>query len=224
MTGSSPVPRDASPVTSKGRATRARIVDAAARLVYEGGVAGTSLDDVGLAAGVGRSQLYHYFADKGELIRAVISHATDEVFDAQEPYLHHLDSWEAWESWRDIVVDVQRRRHHGGCPLGSLASELADVDERARELLAGGFDRWEAAFREGLDAMRTKGLLRADADTHALALTVLAALQGGLLLSQTRRDAAPLEVALDGALATIRAAAAARPTRPSPARPSRRNP
>jgi hypothetical protein len=32
--------------------------------------------------------------------------------------------------------------------------------------LAGGFDRWEAAFREGLDAMRTKGLLRADADTH----------------------------------------------------------
>src|SRR5207237_6882287 len=68
MTGSSPVPRDSSPVTSKGRATRARIVDAAARLAYERGVAGTSLDDVGLAAGVGRSQPYHYFADKGELL------------------------------------------------------------------------------------------------------------------------------------------------------------
>lgn len=48
---------------------------------------------------------------------------------------------------------------------------------------------WEAAFREGLDAMRTKGLFRADADTHALALTVVATFQGGLLLSQTRRDA-----------------------------------
>src|SRR5438270_720459 len=110
----------------------------------------------------------------------------------------------------------------GSSPVPRDSSPVTS-DGRARELLAGGFDRWEAAFREGLDAMRTNGLLRAEADTHGLALTLLAALQGGLLLSRTRRDAAPLEVALDGALATIRAAAA-EPTSPRPARPPRRNP
>jgi len=207
MTGCSPIARDAAPVTSKGRATRARIVDAAAKLVDERGVAGTSLDDVGAAAGVGRSQLYHYFADKSDLVHAVITHVTDEVLGAQEPYLHHLDSWDAWEAWKRLVIEVQRERNHGGCPLGSLASELSEVDDRARELLVGGFDRWETAFRDGLDAMRAKGLLRRDADTSALAWSVLAALQGGLLLCQTRRDTAPLEAALDAALATIRASA-----------------
>jgi AcrR family transcriptional regulator len=162
---------------------------------------------VGAAAGVGRSQLYHYFTDKSELVQAVITHVAGEVLGAQEPYLHHLDSWEAWEAWKRLVIDVQRDRNHGGCPLGSLASELSEVDDRARELLVGGFDRWEMAFRDGVDAMRAKGLLRRDADTTALALNVLAALQGGLLLCRTRRDTAPLEAALDAALATIRASA-----------------
>jgi TetR/AcrR family transcriptional regulator, transcriptional repressor for nem operon len=211
MTGSSSIAKDTAAVTAKGRATRARIVDAAADLVYERGIAGTSLDDVGSAAGVGRSQLYHYFSDKSELVRAVIAHMTDQVLDAQEPYLHQLDSWQAWEAWRKLIVALQRQRDYGGCPLGSLASELADTDERARQLLVGGFDRWEAAFREGLEAMRAKGLLRDDANTDALALNVLAALQGGLLLCQTRRHLTPLEVALDGALANIRATAAPSP-------------
>jgi AcrR family transcriptional regulator len=206
---SSSVARDTAAVTSKGRATRARIVEAAANLVFERGVAGTTLDDVGSAAGVGRSQLYHYFDDKDDLIHAVIGHQTDQVLDAQEPYLHQLDSWEAWHSWRELIIDLQGQRNfEGGCPLGSLASELADVDERARTLLVDGFDRWEAAFRDGLRAMRGKGLLRDDADTDALALNMLAALQGGLLLCQTRKDLAPLEVALDGAIANIRASAA----------------
>jgi TetR/AcrR family transcriptional regulator, transcriptional repressor for nem operon len=206
--GSSSLAKDTAPVTPKGRATRARIVEAAAGLISERGVAGTSLDDVGTAAGVGRSQLYHYFSDKSELIRAVIAHVADEVLDGQEPYLDQLDTWEAWESWRELIIDLQRRRDFGGCPLGSLASELSDVDGRARRLLVGSFDRWEAAFRDGLEAMRARGLLREDADTEALALTVLAAVQGGLLLCQTRRDTAPLEVALDSALANIRASAA----------------
>jgi TetR/AcrR family transcriptional repressor of nem operon len=215
---------EAAPLTSKGRATRARIVDAAADLIDERGVAGTSLDDVGAAAGVGKSQLYHYFGDKSELVRAVITRVTEEVLDAQEPYLHRLDTWEAWDSWRDLVVDVQRRRGSAGCPLGSLAAELSEVDDRARRLLVGGFDRWETAFRDGLAAMRAKGLLRDDADIDALAVHVLAALQGGLLLSQTRRNTAPLEVALDRALAGIRATAGTPGTPPPPGRVMRARP
>jgi TetR/AcrR family transcriptional regulator, transcriptional repressor for nem operon len=59
-------------LTPKGERTRARIVEAAAGLIYEGGVAGTTLDDVRATAEVSGSQLYHYFADKDELVQAVI--------------------------------------------------------------------------------------------------------------------------------------------------------
>ena len=61
--------------TSRGAATRQRIVDATVTLIYAKGVDGTSLDDVRAVAGVSKSQLYHYFADKEALVREVISGA-----------------------------------------------------------------------------------------------------------------------------------------------------
>ena len=51
-------------VTDQGRETRARIVAAAAALIGERGVAGTSLDDIRAATSSSKSQLYHYFGDQ----------------------------------------------------------------------------------------------------------------------------------------------------------------
>jgi AcrR family transcriptional regulator len=188
-------------LTRKGLATRSRIVTAAADLMFEHGVAGTSTDDVRAAAGVSTSQIYHYFSDKNALVRAVIAHQTDAVLDAQEPLLSRLDSMAALRAWRDLVVGLQRERDFsGGCPIGSLASEVVDGDPQARKDLVTSFGRWEGAIRDGLHAMRDRGELRPDADPDHLALATLAALQGGLLLTQTRRESAPLEAALDAML------------------------
>lgn len=191
-------------LTRKGEATRARIVDAAAGLMFERGVAGTSTEDVRAVAGVSSSQLYHYFDDKRALVRAVIAHQTEAVLAAQQPLLSRLDSLDALRAWRDLIVDMQTRGQcEGGCPIGSLAAELADTDTVARCDLAVGFARWEGAIRDGLIVMRERGELRGDADPERLALATLAALQGGLLLSQVRRDVMPIATALDTALAHI---------------------
>ncbi|HEX3875217.1 MAG TPA: TetR/AcrR family transcriptional regulator [Solirubrobacteraceae bacterium] len=188
-------------LTRKGQATRDRIVRAAAELTFERGVAGTSIDDVKAAAGVSSSQLYHYFADKHALIRAVVAHQTEVVVGPQEPLLRRLDSVAGLRAWAEMAVALQRRAHcRGGCPIGSLASELADVDPDARADLVAGFGRWETAIRDGLRAMHARGVLRADADPDRLALAILAALQGGLLLTQIRRETGPLEAALDTVL------------------------
>src|SRR3954463_3686325 len=105
-----PAPR----LTRKGRATRERIIAAASDLMFEHGVAGTSTDDVRRTAGVSMSRIYHYFADKTALVKAVIAHQTEQVLDAQRPLLGRLDSMEALRAWRDLLVDVARQRHcHG---------------------------------------------------------------------------------------------------------------
>src|ERR1700691_1905625 len=174
-------------LTRKGLATRARIVEAAAELMFPHGVAGTSNEDVLAAARVSNSQLYHYFPDKNALVHAVIEHQADEIIDGQRP-----------------LLDLQRHRAcEGGCPLGSLSSELAETDEPARTALAASFDRWEAPIRNGLRRMRDRGELHDDTDVDRLALGTLAALQGGLLLTQAKRDAGPLEAALDLAIGQI---------------------
>ena len=198
----------AEPHTDKGRATRSRVLDAAAALVFEHGVAGTTLDDVRAAANVSKGQLYHYFADKDDLVHAVIDRTVQQVLDAQ-PRLIDLSSWGAIAAWFDDLVQLQADRHAiGGCPIGSLSGELAETDEQARTELAAGFDRWEAPLRQGLRQMQADGKLGRRADPARLATATLAAIQGGLVLTQTRRDPQQLRIALDAAYAYLRSFAA----------------
>jgi AcrR family transcriptional regulator len=194
------------PRTVKGRATRARIVAAAAGLVGERGVAGTSLDDVIERAAVSKGQLYHYFQDKADLLRAVVAHQADTVLAAQEPQLRALDGWDSIRAWLDRLVALQvERQGCGGCAVGSLVGQLAETNEPARAELAVSFERWEHHLREGLLAMRARGELRADADVEALVTATMAAVQGGLVLTQARRDPAQLARALDAAYSHLRA-------------------
>jgi AcrR family transcriptional regulator len=196
------------PPTNKGRATRDRVLDAATALVFERGVAATTLDDVRAATSVSKSQLYHYFADKEDLVHAVIDRTVQQVLDAQ-PRLDDLSSWAAIAAWFDDLVALQvTRQGAGGCPLGSLAGELAERDELARQEISAGFDRWEAPLRRGLEAMRAAGKLRRGANPAQLANATLAAIEGGLVLTQARRDPRQLRVALDAAYAHLRSFAA----------------
>jgi AcrR family transcriptional regulator len=185
-------------LTPKGRATRDRIVAAAASLMFEHGVAGTSTEDVQEAAGVGASQMYHYFADRQDLIRAVIAHQIQAVLGNQQPLLGALDSIEAIRAWRDLFVGLEQQLDcKGGCPIGSLAAELAEVSAAYRDDLARGFSEWERALRNGIGAMHSRGELPRDTDPDQMALALLAAVQGGLLLTKVWRNTEPLEAALD---------------------------
>jgi TetR/AcrR family transcriptional regulator, transcriptional repressor for nem operon len=191
-------------LTPKGEQARRRIVEAAARLIFENGAAGTTMEEVRDAAGVSNSQLYHYFADKNALVRAVIAYQTDTVVGGQEPMFDQFDTLDGLRRWRDFMVEHQRRTGcQGGCPIGSLGSELAEIDDQARVQIATGFRRWEAGIRRGLHAMHAQGRLRPDADPDDLALATLASLQGGLLLTQLQRDPRPVAIALDASLALI---------------------
>ena len=80
-------------------------------------------------------------------------------------------------------------------------SQVAENDPEARLRVASGYLRWEAAIRAGLAAMHRRGDLAANPEDLALAL--LTALQGGLLMTQIHRNVRPLEVALDTVLDRI---------------------
>ena len=186
--------------TARGAATRSRIVAAAADLIYAHGVERTSLDDVMAASGVSKSQLYHYFANKDALVLEVIARQTERVLDAQPPHLEALDPLPALKAWRDAFVRLNKAAQCRGCPLGSLASELANDSEPARKRLADSLSMWRDRIERGLAKMRERGELSASADPHDLALALLSAVEGGLLLAKTAQSSRPLEIALDMAI------------------------
>jgi AcrR family transcriptional regulator len=192
-------------LTTRGAATRTRIVNAAADLIHANGVANTSLDEVLEASKASKSQLYHYFADKDDLVLAVIQRQTECVLTTHELLLRKLNSIAGLRRWRDAVVDLTRKAHcAGGCPLGSLASELAE-SSRPRAALADSFARWEGYFVAGFAEIQSRTGSKRAVDLNELAEALLAALQGGLLLAQTMRSTRPLERSLDMAIEHVAA-------------------
>jgi len=190
---------------------RQRILQAAAELVAEKGAASMSLDDVRARTGASRSQLYHYFENRDDLIHAVIGVISDRVLNHYGEPLDHLDSWAGIDHWFDVLVqdqvDLQAR---GGCPIGCLAGQLAENDADARAAIAAGLERYEAHLRNGLTRMKAGGTLRRDADPVALATATMASIQGGFLLTQIRRDPNQLRIALNAARSNLRFASAER--------------
>lgn len=177
---------------------------AAADVVAEKGALGASLDEVGARAAASRSQLYHYFDNKTDLLRAVAEATNDGVLDGQRVLFDGLGTWAGLERWADTLVDYQNQRGgRGGCPIANLVGQLGEHEDGIRTVLASGFERWEAEIRAGLAAMRAAGELRPDTDVDWLATATLASVQGGLMLTQAHRDPRMLRRALDGALALI---------------------
>ena len=161
------------PKTARGAATRARIVDAATELVRAHGVANTTIDAVIEASKVSKSQIYHYFADKDDLVLAVIQRQAECVLGTHEELLRKLNSLAGLRRWRDAVVELTRQTNcAGGCPLGSLAAELSETP-RTRAALADELCALGILFRDGVrqDAgaggkkaeWRFEGALRGDA-------------------------------------------------------------
>jgi len=192
------------PKTGRGRASRERIVERAAELFAERGVAGTSLDDVLAAAGAGKSQLYHYFSGRDDLVAAAVGLRCTQVLAGLTQALGSVASLAGLEQALNGFAAGFEQMGMPGCPIGSLAADVAESNEGARQQAAAAFDAWERLFADALERMRQRGELRADASPAVLATALLASLEGGMVLSQTRKDAASLHIAVEAGLGQVR--------------------
>jgi TetR/AcrR family transcriptional repressor of nem operon len=195
--------------TPKGRATREHIVEAAATLIGQFGVAGTSADDIRKTAGVSGSQLMHYFGGKQALVRAVIVRQSEAEAFVGHPTLGPLDSFEALRAWGDAAVeDLAQGKRDGACTLAMLAGSTSPGDEQTREELRSAFVRVQSLLLEGLRAMRDRGALRPEADLDELSMALLTSLQGGTLLGQAMQSTAPMRASMNAALRYVESFAA----------------
>src|ERR1700758_2112151 len=193
------------PRTGRGRASRERIVERAADLFAERGIAGTSVDEVLAAAKAGKGQFYHYFRSRDELAAAAVGYRCAQVVDGLTGALGDVSSLAGLEQALAGFIAGFEQMGLPGCPIGTLATEVADRNEDARLLAAAGFDAWEHLLADALERMRQSGELRADAEPAALATGLLASIEGGMMLSQARQDMAALRIAVETGLAPVRA-------------------
>lgn len=192
-------------LTSKGQATRQRIIEGAAAEIRERGVAIATLDDIRSRTQTSKSQLFHYFPDgKEQLLLAVARYEAQMVLDDQQPHLGALTSWAAWQRWRDAVVDRYRKQGQH-CPLAVLMSEIGRTTAGAQAVTAALIAQWHNEIAAGVRHMQSDGKIarRVDADRAAAAL--LAGIQGGVGILLATGELGYLEAALDTGIASLRA-------------------
>ena len=193
------------PITRRGRASRERIVERAAELFAERGIAATTVDEVLAAAGAGKGQFYHYFRSRDELAAAAVGFRCAQVVAGLTQVLGGVSSLAGLEEALAGFIAGFEQAGLPGCPIGTLAAEVAGRNEDARLQAAAGFDGWERLLADALGRMRQRGELRADASPAVLATGLLASIEGGMVLSQARKDMASLRIAVEAGLARVRA-------------------
>lgn len=191
------------PTTARGRRRRDAILDAATDMMFQKGIFHTSLDEVLDRGGAGKSQLYHYFGGKQELIRAVIERQLENVL-ATDPTFDSIRTWHDLEAWRTAFVS--RHSAEGGplgCRLGKFAGEL-DGDDVLRPVLVTAFEQWRSHITAAFTRLRARGDLKVQADPDALSTALLTAIQGGLLLGRLQRAPEALEQSMTMAFGYLR--------------------
>ncbi len=174
---------------SKGELTRQRIVEVAAPIFNQRGFAGSSMQDVMDATGLEKGGLYRHFASKEELAAEAFRYAVGKAVrtrtDGLDPALTPLDKLRALV--RRFVENPSSLP--GGCPLLNTAVDADDGNPMLRKLALDSFCDW----RERLAAIVTEGIqrrqIRKDVEPRRIANTMIATLEGALLLS--RLECAP---------------------------------
>ena len=191
-------------LTTKGLATRQRIVEGASLECRERGAPLTTLDHIMDRTQTSKSQLFHYFPEgKEQLFLEVARYEAEQVIEDQQPYLGNLTSWEAWQHWRESVVE-RYRRQGALCPMAGLIAEAGRATPGAQAISRELFMRWRASIVAGIRAMQERGEISPSVNADRAGAAMLAGIQGGVGVLMSTGDLSYLESALDEGITALR--------------------
>ena len=170
---------------------RTKIVMAAMDLFWSKGFNSTSIADILSRTQLNSGSLYHAFPGKQDVLIAVLEAYRDGIDEMLlAPAWAHVDDpieqiFALLGKYRGLILETDCLY---GCPIGSLALELHEPDEKVRALLAANFAGWTRAIVGRLDAAGRR--LPAGLDKQALGEFVLTTREGGVMQARTHRDVA----------------------------------
>jgi TetR/AcrR family transcriptional regulator, transcriptional repressor for nem operon len=169
---------------SKGGQTRQRIIEQAAPLFNQRGFAGCSMQDVLDATGLEKGGVYRHFASKEELAAAVFAWSLGQAIKTRADGLDETgDAVDRLQAVIHRFVEIPSPVA-GGCPLLNTAVDADDGNATLRRLVRKAFADWRRRLAALVTQGVTAGEIRRDADPARVADTIIAALEGGLVLSR----------------------------------------
>lgn len=168
----------------KGDQTRQRIIEQAAPLFNQRGYEGTSLQELMKATGLEKGGIYRHFESKEALAVETMRQALTSTVDLHMDHLAQVDG--ALDKLRDAVTFFIEKpsKLQGGCPLMNTAIDSDDGNPALRQLALTSLQDWRMRLAKIVSDGKRRREILGSADPQAIANTIVASLEGALMISR----------------------------------------
>lgn len=195
--------------TRKALATRGRILDSAAELIFSKGFNATKLLEVLTASNVQKGNFYYYFASKEDLGLAVIHERGAQMITSWVG--RHLDPkaspWANIKGLAGAVAGSSSPSKAGRTPVAILALERSELSADFCQAIGEMLDVVIEAIAQQFVRLREQGKLATDLNPQLLATLVFGIVEGALLSYRSVRNFSAFESMVELGLDCIKARA-----------------
>jgi TetR/AcrR family transcriptional regulator, transcriptional repressor for nem operon len=173
---------------TKGEQTRRKIVAAAAPIFNQHGYEGSSLADLMEATGLKKGGIYRHFSSKEELAAEAFDYTWDAAWKAR--MLHVDENATGIEKLKQLIVNFidYRSPVAGGCPILNTAIDADDGNAVLRARVGKALRSWVSRLESIVKQAAECGEIRPDVDPKAVAVLIVAPLEGALMMSRLERN------------------------------------
>jgi len=184
---------------TKPPSNRERLLELAQQLVLQKGFASTSIEELIAGVGITKSGFFYHFKDKNDLARALMSRYLEEdeqvlndIFGRAEEL--HEDPLHAFLIGLKMFSEMMAEVHevHAGCLAASVCYQDQLFDQTIRQMNAEGMLAWRTRFRDTLGTISKRYPPKIDIDLDTMADTMMALVEGGIILSKVMKDSRAL--------------------------------
>ena len=181
---------------SKADRTRQFIIETTAPIFNMKGYAGTSMSDITEATGLTKGSIYGNFGNKEEVALAVFDHNYARVSSIIQQRIQKATSYHDKLMVYAQVYDQYTRSNlfpQGGCPILNTAVEADDTNSLLKDRAAQAIQKWKRSVQNLIQGGVDAGEFKEGLDIPRLALSIIAMLEGGIMISKVTNSQACLD-------------------------------
>jgi AcrR family transcriptional regulator len=183
---------------SKAERTRRFIIERTSSVFNKKGYAGTSMSDLTEATGLTKGSIYGNFKNKEEVAAEVFEYNSGKVRK------QILDRIARATSYHDKLLVYAQVYHSftsgefipGGCPILNTAVDADDTNPMLKDKAAKAVIRWKNSIENLIKAGIETGELKPDINSTTTALSMIALIEGGIMIAKVTDSPANLDVVL----------------------------
>jgi len=170
--------------------SRQRIIETTARLLWSQGLRATGVQQIADESRAPRGSIYFHFPEGKEQLAAEALRSAGAVMTANiTEALSHRNVKTAVRKFVDAyAIEMEASSFHHGCPIATVALEAAATSPVIRDVCARVFAEWE-----DLLAARLERDGKGKRESRKMAVVILSALEGAMILCRARRTTDPLK-------------------------------